>query len=233
MKKYTSTSFIEKCKKIHNDKYDYSNVYYINNDIKIVVICKKHGEYLITPKNHIAGQGCKKCAYLDRDNRRSNTDVFIQNANIIHNNKYDYSLVKYTKAKDFVSIKCPTHGIFNIRANNHLSGQGCRQCGYQFSNYKKEQWIKKAKNRNGIFYIIKCWNDDEIFYKFGITFRSIKQRFSGKLLPYQYEIVREIKTSNLEYIWKLEKRFEQFVKNKKYYPKKIFSGSMRECYKIN
>lgn len=42
MKKLTNNQFIEKAKIIYGDKYDYSKVKYINNRIKVCVICKEH-----------------------------------------------------------------------------------------------------------------------------------------------------------------------------------------------
>ncbi len=54
--------FIEKSKKFHGDRYDYSLVNYINNREKVKIICKKHGEFLQKPNNHLDGkQGCPKC----------------------------------------------------------------------------------------------------------------------------------------------------------------------------
>ena len=35
--------FIEKARKIHGDKYDYSKVEYTKSREKIIVICKEHG----------------------------------------------------------------------------------------------------------------------------------------------------------------------------------------------
>jgi len=61
-----------------------------------------------------------------------NTDDFINKSNIKHNNKYDYSLVVYTNAGAKVDIICPYHGVFSQRANNHISGVGCKSC----SSYK-------------------------------------------------------------------------------------------------
>ena len=34
------------------------------------------------------------------------TKVFIENANLIHGDKYDYSLVKYEKSNQHISIIC-------------------------------------------------------------------------------------------------------------------------------
>jgi len=44
--------FISKANKIHRDKYDYSNVNYINAKTKINIICKIHGEFKQNPSNH-------------------------------------------------------------------------------------------------------------------------------------------------------------------------------------
>lgn len=53
--------FILKSMEIHSDKYDYSMVDYINNMIKVNIICKKHGIFKQIPNNHLAGSGCSKC----------------------------------------------------------------------------------------------------------------------------------------------------------------------------
>lgn len=41
-KKLTTKEFIERANVRHNDKYDYSEVEYINSHIKIKIICSKH-----------------------------------------------------------------------------------------------------------------------------------------------------------------------------------------------
>ena len=50
---------LEKAIKVHEDKYDYSKVEYINCYEKIIIICKSHGEFLQTPGGHISGKGCR------------------------------------------------------------------------------------------------------------------------------------------------------------------------------
>jgi len=52
-KKLTLEEFIEKAKKVHCNKYDYSKVEYINTDTKIILICREHGEFSQTPDNHL------------------------------------------------------------------------------------------------------------------------------------------------------------------------------------
>ena len=48
-KKLTTEEFIEKSKEVHNEKYDYSKVNYINNRTKVCIICPIHGEFLQRP----------------------------------------------------------------------------------------------------------------------------------------------------------------------------------------
>ena len=61
-KRSSSTEeFIEKARKIHGDKYDYSKVEYVNAWTKVCIICPKHGEFWQTPHQHLSGYGCSKC----------------------------------------------------------------------------------------------------------------------------------------------------------------------------
>ncbi len=60
---YTTDEFIKIAKKIHGEKYNYDKSVYIKMHEKLIVICKKHGEFLQTPSSHIWGRhGCSKCA---------------------------------------------------------------------------------------------------------------------------------------------------------------------------
>lgn len=53
--------FIRKANEIHNNKYDYSKVMYVNRNTKVCIICHTHGEFWQTPADHLEGCGCKKC----------------------------------------------------------------------------------------------------------------------------------------------------------------------------
>lgn len=60
-KRLTTKEFIEKAKKVHGDKYDYSKVEYVNSDTKVCIICPKHGEFWQRAVDHTIGRGCSKC----------------------------------------------------------------------------------------------------------------------------------------------------------------------------
>ena len=51
---------IERFKSVHGYTYDYSKVKYVNNKTKFIIICKKHGEFIIEFHKHLK-LGCNKC----------------------------------------------------------------------------------------------------------------------------------------------------------------------------
>lgn len=120
MKKLEKSQVIEKFNVIHNNKYDYSLVEYVNCRTKIKIICPIHGVFEQSPDVHNKC-GCSKC-------QNSTTEEFIIISNLVHNNKYNYSLVEYINNKTKVKIICPTHGVFEQRPHAHLQNQGCPKC---------------------------------------------------------------------------------------------------------
>ena len=152
--KIKKNNFIEKAKKIHGSKYNYSLVKYNDSHTKIKIICPKHGIFEQKPANHISGQGCKKCANEKLSKvKKLTTKEFIERSKKIHNNKYDYSLVIYRDGRLNVKIICPKHGIFEQKAKVHLYGSGCKKCINENLSKKNklttEEFIKKAKKIHG------------------------------------------------------------------------------------
>jgi very-short-patch-repair endonuclease len=54
-------NFILKSTDKHGDIYDYSKVMYKRSNTKVIIICKKHGEFLQIPNSHLSGYGCPFC----------------------------------------------------------------------------------------------------------------------------------------------------------------------------
>lgn len=130
----TKEWFIEKARKVHGDRYDYSKVEYINNHTKVCIICPEHGEFWQRPMDHFNGLACSICG---GSNRKTNED-FIINACEIHKDKYDYSKTVYVNAKTPVLIICPEHGEFQQTPDIHLRGSGCPHCKPKYSKDEKE-----------------------------------------------------------------------------------------------
>lgn len=61
-----ANEFIEKSNLVHNNKYNYSKVVYVDNATKVIIICNMHGEFLQTPNSHLFGHECKSCWNIRR-----------------------------------------------------------------------------------------------------------------------------------------------------------------------
>lgn len=310
-KSANTENFINKAKKVHNNKYDYSLVEYINAKEKIIITCSLHSNFLQSPNKHLVGRGCPKCAYLNKSVLRTYTkEQFVEKANKVHNFKYDYSLVDYKGVNEKVKIICPIHKVFKQNPDVHLQRKGCKKCSndklaserkstldefikkannvhlckYNYSHtnykncktkisiickdhgkfeqtplnhlsgqncpvcadikrleYKKENFIgwsysnwEKAGLKSKYFdsfkvYILRCWNDDEEFYKIGKTFRMVSARYHNKKeLSYKYEMLKEF-IGEAKEISELEQKLKNQNKEYLYLPKIHFEGKS-ECF---
>lgn len=143
--------FIEKAKKIHGDKFDYSKVEYVNPQTKVCIICPEHGEFWQKPINHLNGTICCPGCVKDyfKVKREDEKRKFIERANKRHGGKYDYSKVDYINKATKVCIVCPEHGEFWQTPDAHLTGSGCQDCYKSKNTTTTEAFVKKAKEVHG------------------------------------------------------------------------------------
>ena len=152
MGKCTTEKFIEKAKKKYGDLYDYSKVVYKGYNVKVCIICPKHGEFWMTPDKHLQGRGCPKCGLESmKESLTKTTEQWIEEAKKIHSNKYDYSKVKYIDAHTKVCIICPIHGEFWQEACKHVTHKksGCPKCAIENSRLTTREFIRRAKEIHG------------------------------------------------------------------------------------
>lgn len=148
MKKLTQDEFINKCHKLHGNKFDYSKTIYVNYRTKVTITCRKHGDFLLRPDNHIRqGQGCWNC-FLDKHKLTQLSTERLENLKKIHNNKYEYKDLSVIKG--FIEIICPNHGAFTQYLYFHEYGHGCSECN---SSSRGEDYIKNYLENNNIYYI--------------------------------------------------------------------------------
>ena len=124
-KKMTIDDFILRANKIHNHKYDYSLVNYINIKTKIKIICSKHGEFEMTPFSHLNKNKCHKCHL---ENITTTFLEFEGKARLRHNNYYTYYEESFSGSSKKVKINCPKHGDFEQYAKDHAKGSKCYKC---------------------------------------------------------------------------------------------------------
>jgi len=151
MKKKTKEEFIEESTKVHNGKYDYSKVDYINNKTKVCIVCPIHGEFWQAPQDHTKGRGCTKCNGGVLHSNEEWLDKFKRT----HGEKYIYSIdsTKKLTSNTKLNIVCPIHGTFMQACINHSTGQGCPKCANENNSIVKrknnEYFISIAEKIHG------------------------------------------------------------------------------------
>ena len=148
MKKITNKEWIEKAKKVHGDRYDYSETKYDGNRKNVLIICKTHGEFLQSPKHHLNGCGCPLCFNENKRGGRLKEKDFIDKCSAIYGDKYDLSKIKYVNFKTKIEVVCKEHVSFYITPANFLSFHGCPKCSKKH-RYTTDEFIEQCKKVHG------------------------------------------------------------------------------------
>lgn len=151
MRKLTRRQFIKRSKRIHNNKYNYIKVIYINGWTKICIICPIHGEFWQTPEDHLSGRGCPGCKNKKISLSKINNKAYdiVKRFKEVHGDRYSYDnfVYKHNHKKGFIT--CLKHGDFLQTPNNHLNGAGCPKCNYS----RGEAALENIFIKNNIQYI--------------------------------------------------------------------------------
>jgi hypothetical protein len=164
--------FIEKARKQHGDKYDYSHVVYINNTTKVDIICPKHGIFKQQPRSHLRGSGCPKCS---REVNYNSLVVYKELYNL-HNGVYKYECNPIKNKNSLITVICPIHGKFQQKYALHLKGCGCPECGKSKTRkYTYNQFVEKSKEIYGDKY-----DYSEVIYNGNNTPITLIDKLSGE-----------------------------------------------------
>lgn len=176
--------FKEKALEVHKDRYGYLESSYENLQQKLVIRCREHGEFLQRGASHLRGVGCPRCA-IDAASARymMSREDFITKATEQHANRYTYGNLEYRGAAKKVTVTCPEHGDFSIKATHLVSGVGCPSCAEYGFNPNKPAILYYLRVRGGMG------------YKIGITNRTVAQRFAGPDLA-RIEVLSEVAYPN-------------------------------------
>lgn len=140
-KKLTNEEFIEKAKRIHKEKYDYSEVIYKDWKSKVIVIDELGFKHSIIPNGLLNGN---KLSFTNLINKN---EYLIYQFKKIHGDKYDYSSMNCTHIKEKINICCIKHGEFKQTIDNHIKGKGCPRCNGK--NRTSESIINEFKLIHG------------------------------------------------------------------------------------
>ena len=139
---------------LRGNKFNFSKFDYQGFHSKTTLICKEHGEFIITPANALDSRTKEICPYCDNHSHYVNLEHFILRARKTHGDKYDYSKVELKTSNDKVCIICPEHGEFWQTPGRHIYGDGCPACGQNLNTKSKsEEEIENLLIKYNIKYV--------------------------------------------------------------------------------
>ena len=145
----TFNNLLQLAKKIHGDKYDYSQVVYGDSKTKIKIYCKKCEKYFyMTYSNHTHKTRPQNCNLCNGNNSKKLTlKEFITRAIKVHGDKYDYSKIeKIINSEKKIKIYCKEcQEYFFQKPCSHLKGAGCNIANKGVKKTQKEFIIQAIK----------------------------------------------------------------------------------------
>lgn len=130
-----------------NNKYDYKDSIYLDQDTNMDIYCNScEKKFKQKPKAHLGGNGCPTCS-----RKKCNTYKFIEKSQLKYgNNTFDYTKCIYTTVTNPVILICNNcENIFPVIPNKHLNrNQGCSYCSKNnrnkllFEQSEKNFWEK-------------------------------------------------------------------------------------------
>jgi hypothetical protein len=149
--------YIEEVKRIHKDKYDYSQTVFVKLEDNVTIICKVHGKFTQNAQQHLSGCGCRACGYVKNKRFKYDLDSFIEISTEKHNGKYDYSKSTYVCVDEKTIIICPIHGEFEQTVGSHMRGSECFKCGVRkrsdrASRLTGSKFLERARAQHGDLY---------------------------------------------------------------------------------
>jgi len=153
----TTSEFIKEAQAVHGDLYNYSKAEYTGGKAKVLIIDPEYGEFWQRAENHLMGQGNPKRGKKKSENsRRKTIEQFVNEAQTVHNNLYDYSKVEYKDTHTKVLIIDPEYGEFYQTPDNHLSGQGSPKRKIELLreafSMTTSEFIKRSREVHGDLY---------------------------------------------------------------------------------
>ncbi len=135
--------FIEKARRVHGNKYDYSKVEYYNSQTKITIICKRHNEFKQAPDAHLLGHGCSRCCESRGEKR---IHRFFERYHIKYKSQVRFMTCKrkfslpfdFATKQDSKLLLIEYHGIQHYQISPPMS---CTQ--FELDDLKERDEIKK------------------------------------------------------------------------------------------
>ena len=246
MIKCSNDEWVKRVHDKYGSRFDTSLVDYKGSYHKVTLRCVEHNElFECDPvsllRTSTKGDFCPKC----RDNKKLTQQEFREKAELNYGHMYNLDKIEFSTVRDNVTLGCPVHGDFEVRARYVSSNDSlelCPKCKDLNKNLGHLDYIKRYTedkelgSQPGIFYklLITHKPTNLKFIKVGITSVGLDKRFQSKQYDdFDIEELEVVNTTNLESAL-LEEKFKHDNMHQKFLPPKAlrFEG-YTECYLLD
>ena len=128
-KPLTTEVFKERVRKKYGNKYLLKKVDYQGPRVKILVGCKKHGDFSVFPQALLLGEGCAECGDYTVKTKLTQKEFLARIPKTIKE-RYDLSKALY-KGQDIpVEVTCEEHGTWITSPTRLWHNRECPRCSY-------------------------------------------------------------------------------------------------------
>lgn len=182
---------------------------------KKMLFRNKFGIISSSPDTLLAGHCPDIRSAIDRKSYFKNQLLYL------YDSKYDFEIFSTNRHEGRVKLICPIHGEQWVDTDGIFLGHGCPECN--------QGWTK-----SNIFYLVRLYNDNESFYKLGISYVDIQgkvRRYRDyKKLGYKVEQIKLLEFEDFIQCRDFESEMKRIIKNSIYMPKNWANNGTTECF---
>lgn len=142
----SNDEFKKRLHDLYGDKLDTSKTVYKGEKSKVIVKCRKHGEFKATAEALYLGICCNECKKETLANlKRKSQEQFLLESKSVYGDELMMDKAVYVDENTPILIGCKVHGYIHQTPRVHLKGNGCPLC--QKSKLERETEIF-LKERN-------------------------------------------------------------------------------------
>lgn len=127
VRRLTTDEFVAKATLVHGGKYTYEKAIYETRHSRIVVTCKKHGDYTVTASVHLLGFKCKKC---------KNDEWRGTKQRIKTQDQFSKLIAEANGEMFFHGAVCSTCGF----SERYVCNNSCKHCSAIHRKQSNEKW---------------------------------------------------------------------------------------------